>query len=64
MYQHNTSSWNLDRCNEVRKHTSGATVVLPGPLYIANKWTKKKKKHFTTHNDLLHNAGIILRIEF
>ena len=45
MYQHNTSSWNLDRCNEVRKHTSGATVVLPGPLYIANKWPKKKQKN-------------------
>ena len=60
VYQHDTSSWNLDRCNEVRKRSGGVPFALVGPLYIVNKWITKE--HFTACNDLLYDAAIMITL--
>ena len=56
VYRHDTSTWNLDRCNEVRKRSGGVHFALNGPLYIVNKWMTKE--HFNACNDLLYDAAI------
>ena len=60
MYQHDTSSWNLDRCNEVRKRSGGVHFALVGPLYVVNKWTTKEL--FNACNDLLYDAAIVITL--
>ena len=57
LYWKDTSSWNLDRCYEARKHSRGQTVDLVAPFYIANKWTKKE--HFNACIDLFYDVAII-----
>ena len=60
VYRGDTTAWSLCRCNHIRKRSAGLPVALAGPLYITNKWMKKE--HFSTCNDLLYDAGIIVAL--
>lgn len=58
VYRGDTTAWNLDRCNAVRKVSAGFPLAVLGPFYVANKWLKKE--HITSCNDLLYDGGIIV----
>ena len=61
MHRCDTSAWNLDRCNEVRKRSIGVvSAAIAGPLYVANNWMKKE--HITNNIDQVYNASIIVAL--
>ena len=53
------TAWNIDRCNEVRKRSSGGTFVMV-VLYVINEWMTRE--HYRACRDLLYDAALILAL--